>query len=59
MSPKSFLREAVNYAEGRGDYDLFKAIYERKREKYSVKESAWAALFALYGAVIADDVEAL
>ena len=59
MNSKSFLERAANYAELHGDYDMFKEIYECNREKYSVKESAWAALFALYGAVVADGVEIL
>ena len=59
MNSKSFLQQAVNYAEGRGDYDLFKAVYEQKRENWGVKESTWLALFALYGVVVANEVRAL
>ena len=59
MISKSFLERAENFAEGRGDSEMFKAIYQVKREKFSVYESTWLALVALYGVVIADDVEAL
>lgn len=59
MNSKSFLEHAENFAEGRGDSEMFKAIYQVKREKFSVYVSTWLALVALYGVMIAHDVEAL
>jgi hypothetical protein len=59
MGSRSFLERAEDYAELRGDSDMFKEIYQQKREVFSVKESTWGALFALYGAKIADHLEVL
>jgi len=58
-SSKYFLLAAQDYADAVGDDYLFSKIYEQKREKYGVRESTWATLFFLYGAVIADDLEVL
>jgi hypothetical protein len=56
MSQKSFLRIAVDYANNRGDYDLFKTVYNTKRTNSDLGRipAAQVALKELYGAAIAD-----